>query len=55
MKYLLILNKFDIDKAVLLNKLRDLGHVKEDFDRFILETGTCIEDINKFFHMFRLR
>ena len=47
MKYLLTLNRFDLDKNLLIEKLRKFGNVNEDNKRLVLECNTDINNLRK--------
>ncbi len=47
MKYLLILNRFDINKEILFDKLKKFGNIEEDFGRIILNSNFPINEMRK--------
>ncbi len=47
MKYLLTLNRFDLDKNLLIENLRKFGNVKEEDNRLILDGNVNLNELRK--------
>ena len=47
MKYLLTLNRFDLDKNILIERLRKFGNVKEQDNRIILDGNVNLNELRK--------